>query len=74
MTAVVGTLLKTWGIPRMNVRCIRPSVLEGNTGSLRVFEKNEFVLWKTVVDCIQVGSKGEFPGGRFTVHVLVWRR
>jgi hypothetical protein len=51
------------GIPRMNVRCMRPSVLEGNTGSLRVFEKN--VMWKAVVDCIQVESKGEFPGGRF---------
>jgi RimJ/RimL family protein N-acetyltransferase len=74
MTAVVGTLLNAWCIPRMNVHCVRPSVLEGNTGSLRVFEKNGFVLEKTVADCTQMVAKGELPERLCSVHLCEWRR
>jgi len=73
MTAVVGTLLKAWGVPRMNVRCVRSLVLEGNTGSLRVFEKNGFVPRETVVDCVRMVTKGEYTGRVHTVHVVEWK-
>jgi RimJ/RimL family protein N-acetyltransferase len=68
MTAVVGMLLKSWGIPRMNMRCVRSSWFEGNTGSWGVLEKNGFVLRKTVQDCVYVVAKGESPEGPRTVH------
>jgi RimJ/RimL family protein N-acetyltransferase len=74
MTAIVGTLLNAWGIPRMNIRCVRALVLEGNSGSVRVFEKNGFVLRKTVVDCIRMVTKGEYPGRLHTLHLLELRR
>jgi RimJ/RimL family protein N-acetyltransferase len=70
MTAVVGTLLNAWGIPRMNIRRVRASVLEGNAGSVRVFEKNEFVLQTTVRDCIRMVTTGRLH----TLHVLELRR
>jgi len=74
MTAVVGILLNAWGIPRMNIRCVQAIVLEGNTGSVRVFEKNGFVLRKTVQDCVRMVTKAEYIGGLHTVHLLEWRR
>ncbi|KAI0308335.1 GNAT domain-containing protein [Multifurca ochricompacta] len=73
MTAVIGTLMKAWWIPRMKIRCVRPSVFEGNGGSIRVFEKNGFVLWKTVRDCMHVMAKGEFPEELRTLHLLEWQ-
>jgi len=74
MTAVVGTLLKGWGVPRMNIRCVRVITLEGNIGSVRVFEKNGFVLRKTVQDCLEMVTKGEFIGGLYSVHLLEWKQ
>ncbi|KAI0003817.1 GNAT domain-containing protein [Russula compacta] len=74
MTAIVGSLLKAWAVPRMNVRCLRVAVLEGNTGSVRVFEKNGFVLRNTVEDCIWMVTKGDYVGGPQAVHFLEWRR
>lgn len=74
MTAIVGLLLKVWAVPRMNVRCVRAAVLEGNTGSVRVFEKNGFMLRNTVEDCICMVTKGDYAGGPHAVHFLEWRR
>ena len=73
MTAVVGTLLKAWGVPRMNVRCVRSFALEGNASSLRVFEKNGFVPRETVVDCVRMVTKDEYTGRVHTVHVVEWK-
>jgi RimJ/RimL family protein N-acetyltransferase len=67
MTAVVGTLLKSWGIPHMKMRCVWSSWFEGNIGSRRVLEKNGFVLRETVHDGTFV-AKGESPEGPRTVH------
>ena len=72
MTAVIGTLMREWVIPRMGVRHLRPTVFEGNPGSVRVFEKNGFVVTRTVKDAVEVKSKGEFPASRRTIHILEW--
>ena len=56
MTAVIGTLMREWVIPRMGVRHLRPTVFEGNPGSVRVFEKNGFVVTRTVKDAVEVKS------------------
>ncbi|KAI0784053.1 hypothetical protein C8Q75DRAFT_725113 [Abortiporus biennis] len=48
MSAVIGTVIREWVVPRMNAHLIRVEAYTGNTGSIRVFEKNEFVLEKTV--------------------------
>ncbi|KAJ7508528.1 GNAT domain-containing protein [Mycena galericulata] len=42
MSDAFQTLLHQWGIPRMGVRRMVVSTLAGNTGSVRVFEKNGF--------------------------------
>jgi RimJ/RimL family protein N-acetyltransferase len=72
MTAVVGMLMKSWGIPRMRMQFVRSSLFEGNTGSQRVFEKNGFVLYKTVQDAMHVVARGERPEGLRTVHFMQW--
>ncbi|KAI0275299.1 hypothetical protein BC834DRAFT_965699 [Gloeopeniophorella convolvens] len=74
MTAVIGVLMNSWGIPRMNIHCSRPSAFDGNTGSLRVFEKNGFVLCKSIPECMRTPAKGEFPEELRTVHFIEWRR
>ena len=53
MSSAVGTLLHEWAIPRMLVSNMRVSVLEGNQGSVRVFEKNGFRVTETLRDCIE---------------------
>lgn len=70
MSAAVRAVINQWMIPHMNAHRIRVAVFEGNTGSVRVFEKNGFELLERMkVD--QVG-----PGcGRITgVDVLEWVR
>ncbi|THH10212.1 hypothetical protein EW146_g8443 [Bondarzewia mesenterica] len=52
MSAVIATLMREWMVPRMGVRQVRPSIHDGNRGSMRVFEKNGFVLYKTMKDVI----------------------
>ena len=39
---------------------------------MRVFEKNGFVVTRTVKDAVEVKSKGEFPASRRTIHILEW--
>ncbi|KAF9817994.1 hypothetical protein IEO21_03069 [Rhodonia placenta] len=48
MTMALRTLLSAWAILRMGVRRIRAEVFMGNIGSVRVFEKNGFVLDRTL--------------------------
>ncbi|EMD41855.1 hypothetical protein CERSUDRAFT_110415 [Gelatoporia subvermispora B] len=48
MSAAVSTLLTEWGVPRMGIRRMRVETAAGNVGSVRVFQKNGFVLEKLV--------------------------
>jgi len=68
MTTAVKTLLERWMVPRMGVKKIQVSTRKGNIGSVRVFEKNGFVMIGTVENCMPVQeSKG---GGKDSIHVL----
>jgi RimJ/RimL family protein N-acetyltransferase len=66
MTDAVLTVLHEWGIPRMGVRRMCATTLEGNQGSVRVFEKCGFKFRETLANRLNV--KGEMKG----VHVLDW--
>lgn len=71
MTLAVSTLLEQWIKPRMNAKRINTTVFKGNIGSLRVFEKNGFVLEKTLEDWVEIAEdKG---GGRVGLHILRWK-
>jgi RimJ/RimL family protein N-acetyltransferase len=75
MTAVVKTLIEQWLIPSMGATNITVSSFEGNHGSVRVFEKNGFVLekivdyWKPLAE-----YKGEGDTGVIRLNILRWRR
>jgi len=70
MTAALKTVLEKWAIPRMGVRKVHVTAFKGNVGSVRVFEKNGFVMKETVEDCADISaSKG---GGKVGLHVLDW--
>ncbi|KAJ5384341.1 hypothetical protein N7517_002252 [Penicillium concentricum] len=43
MSAAVRTVIQDWAIPRMNLHRLKGSFYVGNIGSMRVFEKNNFV-------------------------------
>lgn len=73
MTAVMGTLMNEWCIPRMGMRHVRTAIFVGNEGSRRVMEKNGFALWKTVEGCIDVPAKGEYPAERKSLEFMEWR-
>lgn len=72
MTVVMSTLMREWCVPRMGMRHVRTAIFVGNEGSRRVMEKNGFVLWKTVADCIDVPAKGEFPAERKSLQFMEW--
>lgn len=67
MTAVLAAVLDKWAIPRMRVRHMHISVFTGNNGSVRVFEKNGFMLLDTLENCIEI--RGETRG----LHVMDWK-
>jgi RimJ/RimL family protein N-acetyltransferase len=67
MTAALGTLIKNWAIPRMGVCRMRVNTFIGNEGSVRVFEKNGFVLVGRVEDCIEV------RGAKDGLNILEWK-
>ena len=48
MSAALSTIITKWMIPRMGAKLIRVEAFKGNVGSVRVFEKNGFVLEETV--------------------------
>lgn len=54
----------------MGAHFIRVEAFEGNVGSVRVFEKNGFVLEETV-PMVQVTNCGVTVTG---YHILWWRR
>ena len=71
MTNAMGTFMQKWAIPWMAARRITSSVHQGNIGSVRVFEKNRFVLYKTVEKFFErEESKG---GGMVGLHFLDWQ-
>ena len=70
MTAAIGTIIKDWMIPRIGVRHIIVDPYVGNQGSVRVFEKNRFVLEReTKKEIVTLG--GDVHEGQ---SILVWRK
>ena len=69
MTAAMRTIIHEWMVPRMNARIIRAEAFIGNVGSVRVFEKNGFVLEDTVYN-ERVSTGGTKYSGQ---HILWWR-
>lgn len=69
MSAAVRTILHEWAIPRMGVRKMRVETFLDNVGSLRVFEKNGFVLENTVRVTKVIPSGRTIEG----MHVLYWK-
>lgn len=67
MSDAFQTLLRQWAIPRMGVRRMAVTALEGNEGSVGVLKKNGFKFRKTIGDALEV--RGTMRG----VHVLDWR-
>lgn len=70
MSAALTTIITKWAIPRMGARLIRGEAFKGNIGSVRVFEKNGFVLEDTV-DFEYTTNAGMKMTG---MHVLWWRK
>lgn len=58
--------MQQWGIPRMGVRRMVVTALDGNKASVRVFEKKGFRLRKTIDEAMDV------RGTKRGVHVLEW--
>ena len=70
MSAAVGAIINQWMIPHLNAHKIRTVAIEGNIGSVRVFEKNGMKLLGTV----KVDRFSETRGRIEGVHVLEWER
>ncbi|KAI0931261.1 hypothetical protein AcW1_001287 [Taiwanofungus camphoratus] len=68
MSVAVRILMSAWAIPRMGVRRMRVETARDNAGSARVFQKNGFVLEKTV-DEVLVTNYGATINGS---HILRW--
>jgi len=66
MTDAVDTVLHDWAIPRMNVRHMMVSTLEGNKGSVKVFLKNGFKMKGTYKEHYEV------KGIMYGLHWLEW--
>jgi len=71
MTAVIRCLLERWGIPWMNTRVLTAIAFEGNRASVRVFEKNGFVLEKFQSNLLELDEKK--GGGRVGLYTLIRR-
>lgn len=68
MSLAIKTLIEQWVVPRMKVNIIKASLFTENAASRRVFERNGFVLWKTIEDYVSIPeSKG---GGSVGIHIL----
>ncbi|PSR72687.1 hypothetical protein PHLCEN_2v11382 [Hermanssonia centrifuga] len=68
MSGALKTIMAQWLIPRMGARLIRVEAFIGNVGSVRVFEKNGFVMEKTV----QYEKVTNCGVTRLGLHVLLW--
>ncbi|OOQ83405.1 hypothetical protein PEBR_34816 [Penicillium brasilianum] len=70
MTLAVRTIIHDWAVPRMNVRQLKSWAFEDNPGSLRVFEKNNFVRGHTLKNWASVSeSRG---GGKKSIVLMEW--
>lgn len=67
MTTAMATIINKWAVPYMGVRYMECVAFEGNVGSVRVFEKNGFVLKGLLKNSVEV--RGEVKNE----HVLEWR-
>nr|GAT59530.1 predicted protein [Mycena chlorophos] len=67
MSDALNTVLTQWAIPRMGVRKMVVNAHEGNTGSVRVFDKLGFKLRAKSEDAV-VDTRGVAT----PVHVLDW--
>ncbi|KDR85590.1 hypothetical protein GALMADRAFT_372482 [Galerina marginata CBS 339.88] len=67
MTDAIDTLLHEWAIPRMNVRHVLTGAFIGNHGSVKVFEKNGFVMLRNIEEHSVIRDKMR------GMHVLEWR-
>ncbi|KAJ7281973.1 acyl-CoA N-acyltransferase [Mycena rebaudengoi] len=67
-TAAVNAILTQWCVPRMNTRHIRTSVFAGNPASVKVLEKNGFVMVDTLVEHYKYGDT------KMSVHLLEWKQ
>ncbi|KAJ7070497.1 GNAT domain-containing protein [Mycena amicta] len=67
MSDAFKTVLTMWAVPRMGVRKMVVNALEGNIGSVKVFEKNGFRLREKSADAM-VNARGVMK----PVHVLDW--
>lgn len=70
MSAAVGAVINQWMIPHLNAHKIRAEAIEGNIGSVRVFEKNGLKLLEMVK--VERVCPGRERVER--VHVLEWER
>lgn len=70
MTLAVRTIIHDWAVPRMNVRHLTSWAFEDNEGSLRVFEKNNFLRGTTLKNWASVSeSRGD---GKKSIVGMRW--
>lgn len=70
MTTAIGTILRDWAIPHMNAHHIVAAPYVGNVASVRVFEKNGFVLGRVAMkESVTLG--GQTHMGQ---SILSWER
>lgn len=66
MTDAIETVLWRWAVPRMGARRVLATTFGGNHASIRVFQKNGFVLTNTLENYLEVrGKMRDF-------HLLEW--
>ena len=71
MSAAVKTIMD-WAIPNMGVENIMAIALPTNIGSIRVFEKNGFTHFETIVDFKRLG---ESRGGKmYSIYIVKWKK
>jgi len=70
MSAAVGVVINQWMVPHLNAHKIRVEAIEGNIGSVRVFEKNGMRLLGISKINREFTGRGRVEG----VHVLEWER
>jgi len=71
----MGTLIKEYLVPFMNVHHMTVLYFDHNHASVRVLEKNGFVLNKVVPDAFELPeSKTGIKGRKFGVGYHIWTR
>lgn len=71
MTLAIQTVIQDWAVPYMNICDLRCYAFQGNQGSLRVFEKNNFEELCVLEDWVPVAEyRG---GGRKSIVMMKWK-